>query len=590
MDDFEKLGSWWLPAHPSHTVSGTLTFSQAKGFRLKLIGKLDTPAEDSSVAGGHPLGPASQPFPLIVGATTDGKQISLVDCHQVRSQYHSKGGGVEEYTASVAYVGIELNSLEEARFYKAQVRFSRLSDWVARFGFDARVTHHKVDNREQFEKYELTYRLPDDLRAVTAHDAISVFFTFHRKQTRLRAVELHQSTGIRIEPERELTLDELKTRFVQPLANLLTLATNRPNAITELVVYARGNYLEVPGHDDYAIPIQVIFRQVSFEAESDTPLLPQDMLFTLADVDDFQGMVECWLTASGELDSVCNLFFGVQYSPQMYVEHRFLSLVQALESYHRRRWPNDVLPKAQHKQRVEAILERTPEEYRSWLRELLNFSNEPRLAQRLSDLVAYVGPAIAPLVRDPAAFVKVVKDTRNYYTHYDKTLARKAADQLDLYWLAQTLSYLLQGCLLRELGLSLDRCAELFSRNRRYQHAIRQAQDVLLSTASTNSKLGPLDEEVERMRQFPGIAFRGPRHARRAWLEGTALDVWEVIDTFKRLGSLERMIEEGDLTEGQIRLALAYHEAYPSEVERAIAENERAQETEPGVLPLVAQA
>lgn len=81
-----------------------------------------------------------------------------------------------------------------------------------------------------------------------------------------------------------------------------------------------------------------------------------------------------------------------------------------------------------------------------------------------------------------------------------------------------------------------------------------------------------LAEEAARMRRFPGIAFRGPEHDRRAWLLGTALDVWQVIEAYQDMG-LERMLDEGDLSEGRIRLALAYYEAYPKEIDEAVAEN-----------------
>lgn len=43
-------------------------------------------------------------------------------------------------------------------------------------------------------------------------------------------------------------------------------------------------------------------------------------------------------------------------------------------------------------------------------------------------------------------------------------------------------------------------------------------------------------------------------------------------------GSLERLNEETHLTERQVRLALAYRDAYPEEIEEAIAENRRSAE------------
>lgn len=85
-----------------------------------------------------------------------------------------------------------------------------------------------------------------------------------------------------------------------------------------------------------------------------------------------------------------------------------------------------------------------------------------------------------------------------------------------------------------------------------------------------------LTEEAARMRRFPGVAFRGPEHDRRPWIIGTALDVWQVIEAYEDMG-LERLLGEGDLSERSVRLALAYHEEYPDEIDEAVARNRRSQ-------------
>jgi hypothetical protein len=85
-----------------------------------------------------------------------------------------------------------------------------------------------------------------------------------------------------------------------------------------------------------------------------------------------------------------------------------------------------------------------------------------------------------------------------------------------------------------------------------------------------------LAEEAMRMRMFPGIAFRGADWERRAWVIGTALDIWQIVDAHKDIDSIERMAEEGAANERQIRLALAYHERFPEEIDAAIADNRRS--------------
>jgi uncharacterized protein (DUF433 family) len=85
-----------------------------------------------------------------------------------------------------------------------------------------------------------------------------------------------------------------------------------------------------------------------------------------------------------------------------------------------------------------------------------------------------------------------------------------------------------------------------------------------------------LAEEALRARRFPGIAFRGSDWDRRPWVIGTALDVWEIAAASRAYDSAAAMAADTDLTEAHIRLALAYYEAHPDEIDAAIAENERS--------------
>ena len=84
-----------------------------------------------------------------------------------------------------------------------------------------------------------------------------------------------------------------------------------------------------------------------------------------------------------------------------------------------------------------------------------------------------------------------------------------------------------------------------------------------------------LAEEALRTRRFPGIAFRGSDWNRRPWVIGTALDVWEIVAASRSHATSREIAAATDLTEPQIRLALAYYAEFPDEIEAAIAENER---------------
>lgn len=105
------------------------------------------------------------------------------------------------------------------------------------------------------------------------------------------------------------------------------------------------------------------------------------------------------------------------------------------------------------------------------------------------------------------------------------------------------------------------------------------AQEARRTRRSKGAIVENLAEEAARMRRFPGIGFRGPDYDRQAWVMSTAFDVWEVIQAFQDCDrSIRKMLEVGDLSEAEIRLALAYYEEYPEEIDSAIADNNLSQE------------
>lgn len=94
---------------------------------------------------------------------------------------------------------------------------------------------------------------------------------------------------------------------------------------------------------------------------------------------------------------------------------------------------------------------------------------------------------------------------------------------------------------------------------------------------SKGAVLEELADEAERARRYPGIAFRGPNWSRRAWVLGTSLDVWEIVQVFKDYkADGGRMLAETTLAPRQLRMALAYYREFGDEIDEAIAANRRS--------------
>ena len=93
--------------------------------------------------------------------------------------------------------------------------------------------------------------------------------------------------------------------------------------------------------------------------------------------------------------------------------------------------------------------------------------------------------------------------------------------------------------------------------------------------------------EAIRMRRYPGIAFRGDDHRRRAWVLGTGLDVWEVVSLLRDFASEHELAQEYGLTPGQIRIALAYYQSVREELDELIRRGVRSEAELRGRYPFI---
>jgi hypothetical protein len=107
------------------------------------------------------------------------------------------------------------------------------------------------------------------------------------------------------------------------------------------------------------------------------------------------------------------------------------------------------------------------------------------------------------------------------------------------------------------------------------EHADLLVRDeVRRSGRSRSAVVEELAEEAAKARLFPGIAFRGS--PRRAWVIGTGLDVWEILELLRSYAGDEQQLRAAHplIGERHLRLARAYGERFPEEI-AAFAEDSR---------------
>jgi hypothetical protein len=99
-------------------------------------------------------------------------------------------------------------------------------------------------------------------------------------------------------------------------------------------------------------------------------------------------------------------------------------------------------------------------------------------------------------------------------------------------------------------------------------------EEVRRSGRSRGVVVEELAEEAAKTRLFPGVAFRGT--PRRAWVIGTGLDVWEILELLRSYTGDEEQLRAAHplIGERHVRLARGYGDRFPDEI-AAFAEDSR---------------
>ncbi len=470
IEEFEYKGTWWLPDKPGKQIPGTLRFTPSEGAILDLIGDFRDIKKDTIE-----IGKMLQPE-IILGASSDGRAITLYKCQE---ELGIASGGVlcllltHSFYADVVFVGAHFQKPEDIKFRSLSTHYSYLDEWVNISGFD--IQHNK-------QEVVVKYKILEPIR-VTINDNYKLLIDFEATYTALsiaqKEVSIKQKTYIKVEASEEKAFEECR-RIMHYIGNFLSLGVMEPVYPLAIIGTTEVNKERVEDKTYYP-PVEIYYMLLDVP-KVPKKLLPFDMLFTFKDVSDrFEYFLKNWFGKVELLEPVYSLYFGTLYNPGMYLEHRFLSLIRAMESFHQRVYGGEYLSDENYKEVYNALVNAIPDnaipdlvkkDFKESLENKLKYGNEFSLRRRLREILDKC-LEIVNIIENKNAFINKVVDTRNYQIHHDKELKKRAASGEDLYHLTQKLKILLEICLLTESGFSSEEIKGLFSRNRRYQRELR---------------------------------------------------------------------------------------------------------------------
>lgn len=455
MENKQYQGFWWLPSNPDNKVAGCLTIIPQKSIELELIGSL-TPDY------GRATNPTKYPEYKIIVGIARGKTITLLPSKY--SNYNISSSRImpeqEKHNIEVVLIGYHFYDFDQLSFQEIDIQYDGLTNWVN----NQKMNFFLPDNNQikSSISYLVHYNQQDSIVAKITSGQISLIDD-PQTNSRTNQVTLSMRSLLKLELESELHLEYVFSTYFVPLRNFLTLATTKINEISKVWLYLNNKDSKT----------KVEFITLENQQNQDDTFDPYKMLFTLDDIkDEFSLIMQRWFDLYQDIGSVLNLYFGVKNNSNLYLENKLLMLAQALEAYHRLTKRNRILSKEAHKTRIDSIIESCPEEHQEWLKQKLNFKgiNEPSLHERLQELVDLHWLVMEPIVANKEQFIKDIKNSRNYYTHFNTSIKKKALEDEELFRLGQKLDFLLQACFLSELGCTPEKCEQLISRHTEYRY------------------------------------------------------------------------------------------------------------------------
>src|SRR5208283_2473050 len=393
MGDFRVSGHWWLPSRPEERIAGTLSYSRDAGVRLELTGVFSSPEFDSV---GFLSQPRSVRLELVLGSDADSQPFTLhkLDLLQLSS--------TSAFRVSYLLVGKHFLSPDEIAFGSARIQYTHLEAWSC-----YQHTRSAKSVTPDCFSLEVPTSVATLLRTNETGAAKEISLHAYTWQSfTLGLVELKPSAYFSIEFAEKT---DLRTAFAigNDLGQLMTMLIGEPSYVKKLRLFDKS---------DTAVEV---FYPSTIRAEGE--IHPLEMSFSLHDLANVAPMiVEKWFASLPVLEPVYDLLFGTLFGRDSFVRTKFLSLTQAIESFHRRTYGGRYTS-VEDFTTLEAVLKAavptlTSKPLSRRISDSIKYANEYSLRKRIKELLRGLTPATAQMLKlsDAAGCADLLVKTRNY--------------------------------------------------------------------------------------------------------------------------------------------------------------------------------
>ena len=331
METLDLEGMFWLPANPDRKVAGRLTFNDADGPELRLIGSFHDPNEVLTRRSGPVVRvPLVELFgsnidaPRIFGETTQGF-VTLDGCWRKSGTFRWPGSrrpAQENYGAWAVFLGAHFDEDSSPAFSRVSTRVQNLENWT---GLSlVRITLDYSEESKKLEEVRIVAGQPTELMAESALGEVCLSLGYSLKGDHIVESAITQRQAIQLRFSEHKSIAGILA-VCSSLRDIVTIGANTPVSIDSVSLT----------HPSWDSPVDFHARLIGAVGQGSPGTLDNsEFLFGFEDLGGIEGLAN-WLEVAQRYPLVIDALLSPEYRPPWYVESRFFDAITAAETFAR---------------------------------------------------------------------------------------------------------------------------------------------------------------------------------------------------------------------------------------------------------------
>ena len=452
-EEFKRSGFFWLPSTPERQVPGILSISDGGDVKLELAQALDI-SSLQAIFGYSPDDSLSQ----ILGYVEKGGPVIIDRCYHMSKKRNIAHGGLiasDVILAKRAFISLPYTENTNLCFNTVTFSVEGIDEWVGISGIE-------VDR--QFERSALTisYNRPENV-TINLENGMQLQIVFawtFPGMPAIKSAEVTQKVYFKLISQNPYELDTFFS-IAEKITAFLCFIMNQIVCLEEMTATSDNLRQDIGSGRTAPIPVEIYCS--SWPYSKDEPEIDElGMLFGFNKIHDHaESIINKWIESYDQVVSAFDLYFLTKTGRVGSMDLQFLTMVQALEAFHRRTSKEKHMDEGEFKEIRDTLVNKCPKKERGWFAQKLNYANQLTLGNRLERMTEPFNNFMGGEYR--LKLIRSIVDTRNYLTHLDPDSEHKAAKGRSLEFLIDKIDALFQLHFLKLIGFNEEEIRSIVS-------------------------------------------------------------------------------------------------------------------------------